>query len=381
MVMAAAVVVAALSGCDRMERDWKAAQAENTVPAYEAFQSKYPQSQRAVEAEAAIAELKWQEAVKQDTVDSYQAYLDEFPAGRHKAEALARIEALEWDQARKDNTPEAYGLYLQKYPEGAHAPEARERVEWDAAMKIYTLERFLAFLRAFPESEHVGEAKAKAQELAALAALGLFEREQKFKGLSRPARELWDQYQQGQPLASFEPRDQHALLDLLQKRIMILGAPDFSLKEVSPFPLVTSMSLMETRNHEFFLSSFPDGFGSVGGVTIAYAGTVSDQGVVKDRYKVSTKMPWEKFRFPLKEGEGTFITLLPMGEGSIYRIIGPVKGLFTEIESSAKAVVLIGDPDDPLYFVLLDEFGFTYLAGKGTVALGDGKEIKLPKSE
>lgn len=42
-------------------------------------------------------------------------------------------------------------------------------------------------------------------------------------------------------------------------------------------------------------------------------------------------------------------------------------------------VIMDGDPNDPLSFILLRDVGLVYMHGKGTVELKDGKVIKLPK--
>jgi len=375
MVLAGAVMLV-LAGCDTTQRDWEAARALNTVAAYEDFKAKHPRSRYEGEADAALERLDWDQAAALDTIESYGAYLEKYHGGPRRAEADARIEELEWERAAALNAVAAFKSYLEKYPEGRHALEARERVEWDAALKVYTLEGFQSFLQDFPASAEAKTAREKITELALLQAFILFEAEKKFPRLSKPIRELWKDYASPRPLAAFDPADQLGLLDLLVKIIIVKRESDFSVLEVSPFPIVDNIQVIEASNDEMILTAFPDGVGKKGGLTIEALGPVA--GKDGDRYKISTKLPWEKLSFPFKDKDGTFTPRLPMGAGSIYRVLGEVKGLFTEIEPRAAKVVFKGDKDDPLYFMVLDRFGFTYLAGKGVAVLPDGTGVKLP---
>ncbi len=77
-------------------------------------------------------ESDWRAAQGEDKVLAYETYLEHFPAGAHAAEARARIRELqeerEWARANRLQTPEAYQRYLGAYPEGRYAAEARERL-------------------------------------------------------------------------------------------------------------------------------------------------------------------------------------------------------------------------------------------------------------
>ena len=88
--------LAAASGCSHEQRDWHAAQAADTIEAYEAFVKEHPKSARTSAAQARIAQLTeerdWQRASTTDTADAYRQFLAAHPQAKSAPEARIRIE-------------------------------------------------------------------------------------------------------------------------------------------------------------------------------------------------------------------------------------------------------------------------------------------------
>jgi sporulation related protein len=90
--------LAALSACSRETDDWRAAQAADTVAAYEQFSREHPASAHATEATARAAQLvedeDWRRAQEQDTLQAYQLFQTQHPDSRWTQEARVRVETI-----------------------------------------------------------------------------------------------------------------------------------------------------------------------------------------------------------------------------------------------------------------------------------------------
>jgi hypothetical protein len=126
----------ALGGCSSTQSDWSQANAANTVPAYEAFLEKHPNTPQSVEARNRLQALKdeqaWAQAQQVNTVQSYQNYIQDEPSGIHLDEAKDHISSNErsmaWAAASATDTPEALAGFLEKYPQGPEADQAKARL-------------------------------------------------------------------------------------------------------------------------------------------------------------------------------------------------------------------------------------------------------------
>lgn len=75
----------------------------------------------------------WRSAEAADTVEAYDQFLEKHPDGEHVTQARARLEQLaedrEWQRATTADTAAAYREFLAQHPNGKWAAEARIRVE------------------------------------------------------------------------------------------------------------------------------------------------------------------------------------------------------------------------------------------------------------
>lgn len=84
-----------LGGCaDR--REWRNAQAADTIESYEAYLAQRPAGDYVSPAQRRLAELKeardWSIATERDTAEAYRAFIDAYPKGRWVSEARIRIQ-------------------------------------------------------------------------------------------------------------------------------------------------------------------------------------------------------------------------------------------------------------------------------------------------
>jgi len=114
--------------CSAEKKDWKNAESENTIAAYEAYLETYPQGKYADSAKAGIEELVWQSSLKENNINSYEAYLETYPQGKYADSAKAGIEELVWQSSLKENNINSYEGYLKTYPQGKYADSASKKI-------------------------------------------------------------------------------------------------------------------------------------------------------------------------------------------------------------------------------------------------------------
>ena len=95
LLVALMVTLTALGGCGELQ-DWRSTQRADTLEAYEAFVSKYPQSQYVPVAQRRVADLTeqrdWLIATESDTAAGYRTFIDTHPKGRWTREAQVRLQ-------------------------------------------------------------------------------------------------------------------------------------------------------------------------------------------------------------------------------------------------------------------------------------------------
>jgi hypothetical protein len=126
-----------LVACGSAKYEWSQASNLNTIAAYQAFVSKYPNDVHAVDASNRIAELKdtqaWSAAQVASSVEGYQQYLTVEPSGAHaqaaREEIATRQRAAAWRTAQTNPTPQSLQDFLETYPTGMEADAARDKLK------------------------------------------------------------------------------------------------------------------------------------------------------------------------------------------------------------------------------------------------------------
>jgi hypothetical protein len=128
---------AALAACNSAKSEWSKATTADTIPAYQAFLSKYPNDAHEIDAEARIVSLQdaqaWSTAQVASTIAGYQQYLASEPNGAHaqaaRGEISTRERAAAWNTAQTHGTVKSLTDFLQKYPTSSEADQAREKLK------------------------------------------------------------------------------------------------------------------------------------------------------------------------------------------------------------------------------------------------------------
>lgn len=126
-----------LVACDSAKYEWSQANSLNTIAAYQAFVSKYPNDAHAADAMRRIADLQdlqaWSTAQAASTVQGYQQYISAEPNGAHSQAARDEIASRErsaaWHSVEANETAQSLQEFLQKYPTGTEADRARDKLK------------------------------------------------------------------------------------------------------------------------------------------------------------------------------------------------------------------------------------------------------------
>ncbi len=114
--------------CDRVASDWKKAERENSVSAYEQFVERHPTSPFSAEARSRIETERWRQAQKSNSVEAYEEFLVRYPASKFLNEARSRVAELKWQRTRELGTLDAYEDFIQTEPTNPLADKAKRRL-------------------------------------------------------------------------------------------------------------------------------------------------------------------------------------------------------------------------------------------------------------
>jgi tetratricopeptide (TPR) repeat protein len=115
--------------CSGEEKDWKYAESENSIAAYENYLKQYPQGKFVDEARPSIEKIYFEKAKAADTIEAYEEFLKRYAEGDFADKAHSKIEVIYFDQAKAANSVEACDDFLKRYPEGEYAYQARQILE------------------------------------------------------------------------------------------------------------------------------------------------------------------------------------------------------------------------------------------------------------
>ena len=201
-------------GDDLEAQTWAAAQAANSVTAYQTYLDAYPKGRYVVVAKIKLDAIKqssekpsadteaglWAEVKATGTREYLEAYIAQYPSGKYvvlarlelkklddaekaknaklaleaqqakqrEEQQAQRVEQAVWDEAQKGNTASSYSVYLEKYPSGRFAVQAKaaklaieERI---AEVKRAEVERLKAEMAKKAEGERLAAEARKAEE-------------------------------------------------------------------------------------------------------------------------------------------------------------------------------------------------------------------------
>jgi len=117
----------------------------------------------------------YQTSCFRDTVPAYQGFVNRFPQSGYASAAKERIRVLReedvWKEAQAAGGIAAFRNYIRVYPDGKHLDSAREKVTeladavWKGLAQSRSEEEVTVFLKKYPESSKRAEAEAHIQAL------------------------------------------------------------------------------------------------------------------------------------------------------------------------------------------------------------------------
>ncbi|MGB7294175.1 MAG: hypothetical protein WBC70_01170 [Candidatus Aminicenantales bacterium] len=115
--------------CSGENKDWKNAESERSIAAYEDYLQRYPRGKFAEEGLSRIEALQYEKAESTNTIEAYSDFLKRYAKGEFADKARSRVEAIHFDAAKTANSIEAYQGFLERYPQGDVAAQARKMLE------------------------------------------------------------------------------------------------------------------------------------------------------------------------------------------------------------------------------------------------------------
>jgi cell division septation protein DedD len=132
--MLTVAMLAGLTACSREQRDWRSAQAADSLESYDRFLESHPDSTLATQARMRVAQLTeardWQRASSADTADSYRQFLNQHPNGKWSQEARIRLENFSLEGQSFEQPVE---LTARTTPSASTAPMQSDSSEFAAA--------------------------------------------------------------------------------------------------------------------------------------------------------------------------------------------------------------------------------------------------------
>ena len=178
---------------DSEAQTWAAAQAANSVAAYQTYLDAYPKGKYVVAAKIKLDAIKqnaekpssdteaglWAEVKATGTRDYLETYVEQYPKGRYVA--LARLELKKLDDADKaKNAKLALEAQQAKQREEQQA-QRLEQAAWVEAQKADTTNSYTAYLEKYPSGRFATQAKAAKQALDERIAAGKRVEEERVK--------------------------------------------------------------------------------------------------------------------------------------------------------------------------------------------------------
>lgn len=148
-------------------RDWKDAEAKNSLQAYELYLKVYPDGKFKEDALWAITDMT-------KTSLAYNNYLSAYPDGKYVQEAEEKLKEVhidqEWQLAKNNDSLESYRNYLDKYPNSKYVKDAEQRrdelhyleqesIAWQHAEDVDDLLAFREYLKKYPKGRFIKEAR------------------------------------------------------------------------------------------------------------------------------------------------------------------------------------------------------------------------------
>lgn len=187
---------------DSEVQTWAAAQAANSVAAYQTYLDAHPKGKYGVAAKIKLDAIKqsaekpssdteaglWAEVKATGTRDYLETYVEQYPKGRYVA--LARLELKKLDDAEKaKNAKLALEVQQAKQREEQQA-QRLEQAAWVEAQKADTTNSYTAYLEKYPSGRFATQAKAAKQALDERIAAGKRAEEERVKAeLAKKAEE------------------------------------------------------------------------------------------------------------------------------------------------------------------------------------------------
>ncbi len=184
--------------CSSEKKDWKNAESENSITAYEDFLNRYSEGEFTDEARSRIETIYFEKAEAANTIEAFDDFLKRYSEGDFADKARFKIETLYFEKAEAANTIEAFDDFLKRYPEGDFADKAHFKIEtiyFNQAKAANSINAYIDFSKRYPNTNFANEVEELLKKKGTIVELiqkELF----LIEGLSKDVSDrLWLEYQ------------------------------------------------------------------------------------------------------------------------------------------------------------------------------------------
>lgn len=119
-----------LISCNSEKADFEKAEAENSIPAYEAFLEKYPRGEYREVTAQRLEKLAYQFAREKDSVQYYREFKAKYPGSPYLDSLKTRLQELEFFHALEKDDLQAYRTFIKEYPGSEYESSIEEKIEY-----------------------------------------------------------------------------------------------------------------------------------------------------------------------------------------------------------------------------------------------------------
>jgi outer membrane protein assembly factor BamD (BamD/ComL family) len=203
------------AGCGKTNDDWRKAEADHSIQAYEQFLARHPNGRLAAAAKLRIQELTFADVEAHETPQAWLLFIAQYAQGPLVEKAKRRLEDLEYREAEAKGTVGAFDEFVRRYPGSEWAAQAKAKIEnmaFEQAEGMNTFASYRAFLEKFGNGPLAEKAGAGIAALKSRALPQL----RNVKTLGLRVRERYSQ-----------ARDAHVRFDEIVKRVATYADLEF----------------------------------------------------------------------------------------------------------------------------------------------------------
>lgn len=163
-----------LISCNSEKADFEKAEAENSIPAYEAFLEQYPRGEYMEVAAQRLEKLEYEFARGKNELPYYRQFKAKYPNSQYIDSLKNRLQEMEFFDALAKDDLQAYQTFIKEYPDSEYESSIREKIEY-LSNSSENLPTYSGVIATYPKNAKltITEADIESDEQGNIYAKGL----------------------------------------------------------------------------------------------------------------------------------------------------------------------------------------------------------------